>query len=97
VVWTFAPKPPRVGTSQWTVSLKGADGKPVQGARISLEGNMSHPGMQPVQARLQEAAPGQYKAPLKFTMEGDWFILMDATLKDGSTLHQQWSVPAVSQ
>ena len=95
--WQFTPQPPQVGASQWTIALKDETGKPLSGAKITIEGNMSHPGMQPVLASLHEAAPGQYQAPLNFTMSGDWFVLIDATLKDGRTLHKQCDVPNVRE
>src|SRR5262249_6436333 len=40
-----APLPPRVGPSTITLNLFDAAGKPIAGARVNLEGNMSHPGM----------------------------------------------------
>jgi hypothetical protein len=94
--WSVKPDPPRVGPA--TVSLSLADektGRAVEGAELRLEGNMSHPGMKPVFGAAGEVAPGRYEAPLEFTMGGDWFILVDATLRDGRKLQKQVDVPGV--
>lgn len=94
--WSVKPDPPRVGPA--TVSLSLADektGRAVEGAEVRLEGNMSHPGMKPVFGDAREVAPGKYEAPLEFTMGGDWFILVDATLRDGRTVQKQVDVPGV--
>jgi hypothetical protein len=50
---------------------------------------MSHPGMKPVLATAREVAPGQYEAALELTMAGDWYLLVEARLRDGRTLHRQ--------
>ena len=77
--------------------LKLADsaGKPINGARINLEGNMSHPGMRPVFSEAREIESGRYEAPLEFTMRGDWFILFHITLPDGRKLQKQIDVKGV--
>ncbi|HEY9421756.1 MAG TPA: FixH family protein [Thermoanaerobaculia bacterium] len=94
--WSVRPDPPLAGLS--TVSLTLADaktGRPVEGAEVRLEGNMSHPGMKPVFGAAREVAPGKYEAALEFTMGGDWFILIDAKLRDGRTLQRQVDVAGV--
>jgi hypothetical protein len=91
----IAPDPPRTGSA--TVALKLADsaGKPINGARISLEGNMSHPGMRPVFSEAIEAEPGRYEATLEFTMKGDWVIIFHITLPDSRKLQRQVDVNGV--
>ncbi|HSG38870.1 MAG TPA: FixH family protein [Thermoanaerobaculia bacterium] len=94
--WSVRPDPPLTGPA--TVSLTMADaktGRPVEDAEVRLEGNMSHPGMKPVFSAAREVAPGRYEAPIEFTMGGDWFILIDATLRDGRTLQRQMDVTGV--
>jgi hypothetical protein len=78
------------------VILRDAEGQPITGAKMSLEGNMSHPGMVPVLATASEVSPGRYEAALEFTMGGDWFILVQATLPDGRLLEQRVDVPGVA-
>ncbi|MGV3720340.1 MAG: FixH family protein [Actinomycetota bacterium] len=89
------PQPPRVGEAEVTVLLTGPDQRPVPGATVRLEGNMSHAGMQPVFADAREAAPGRYEARLELTMGGDWFIIVTGTLPDGRKLEHQAPLPGV--
>lgn len=89
------PEPPQVGPTTVIVTLTGTDGKPVTGATVKLEGNMSHAGMKPVFADATEVTAGRYEATLEFTMGGDWFIIVRATLPDGRSLEQQVDVPGV--
>ncbi len=89
------PQPPQMGPAVVLVSLTGADGRPLPGAQVELEGNMSHAGMVPVLAPAVEIEPGRYRGELKFTMTGDWFILVRATLADGRSLEEKVDVPGV--
>jgi hypothetical protein len=90
-----APSPPKVGPAKITVTLKDDSGKPITGAAIKVEGNMNHAGMKPVFGEAKERRPGQYETPLEFTMGGDWFLLINATLSDGRKLNKQVDVPGV--
>jgi hypothetical protein len=92
---TVSPNPPSVGTATISLVLSDAEGHPIDGATVELEGNMSHAGMAPVFAQAAEAEPGHYEAPIEFNMGGDWFILVKATLPDGRKLERQMEFPAV--
>jgi hypothetical protein len=92
-----SPSPPEVGRPA-TVSLKVIDfltSKPVSGARVRLEGNMTHAGMTPVFAEAKELEPGRYRATLEFTMAGDWVVLVHAALPDGRKFERQFDVKGV--
>jgi len=89
------PQPPQLGPAVVLVTLTGADGLPVAGAQVELEGNMTHAGMVPVLAPAVEIEPGRYRGELEFTMTGDWFILVRASLADGRSLEEQVEVPGV--
>jgi hypothetical protein len=91
----IAPDPPRTGPATVTLKLADSAGNPINGARISLEGNMSHSGMRPVLSEAREAEPGRYEAPLEFTMRGDWVILFHVILPDGRKLQRQIVVKGV--
>jgi hypothetical protein len=91
----ISPDPPKTGSATITLKLADSGGKPINGARINLEGNMSHPGMRPVFSEAREVEPGRYEAPLEFTMRGDWFILFHITLPDGRKLEKQIDVKGV--
>jgi hypothetical protein len=65
VVLEIKPSPPQLGLSSIVVTLHDADGQPISGARVELEGNMNHAGMVPVFADASEVAPGRYQAELE--------------------------------
>jgi len=67
----------------------------VSGARVELEGNMSHPGMSPVTGVAREIQSGKYRGTLQFTMAGDWIVLVNATLSDGERLQNQFELNGV--
>ncbi|HZT57902.1 MAG TPA: FixH family protein [Pyrinomonadaceae bacterium] len=94
VSYDISPQPPRVGPATISISLSDA-AKPVSGARVTLEGDMTHAGMSPVFAEAKEVEPGRYSAPLDFTMGGDWVVLMHAALSDGRKLERQLDVKGV--
>jgi hypothetical protein len=91
----ITPDPPKTGSATITLKLADSAGKPINGARINLEGNMSHPGMRPVFSEAREVGSGLYEAALEFTMRGDWFILFHITLPDGQKLQRQIDVKGV--
>ena len=92
---SVSPNPPTTGPAAVVIQLTDEAGQPLAGATVELEGNMSHAGMTPVFSQAKEVEPGQYEAPLEFTMGGDWFILVKATLPDGRQLERQVDVPGV--
>jgi hypothetical protein len=90
-----APQPPKVGPATITVSLADAAGKPIAGARVKLEGNMSHPGMNPVFGAAREIGDGRYQASIEFTMGGDWVMLVRVDLPDGQKFEREFEVKGV--
>ena len=95
VAVSIIPQPPRVGASTVTVKLSDPSAKPLTGARVSVEGDMSHPGMEPVFAKASEAEPGNYVAHLQLTMPGDWVILVQGRLADGRRIDRQVDLKGV--
>ena len=92
----ISPSPPRVGSA--TVNLKLTDfasSKPLSGARVRLEGNMTHAGMTPVFADAKEVEPGRYRATLELTMGGDWVVLIHVVRPDGRQVERQVDVKGV--
>jgi hypothetical protein len=91
----ISPEPARVGPAM--VTLRFADGaaKPITGAHIAIEADMSHPGMSPLFAEAKETEPGRYQAHLDFQMAGDWIILLHVTLPGGKKLERQIDVSGV--
>jgi hypothetical protein len=91
----ISPQPTRVGPVTVTLKLSDAASKPLTGAHIAVEADMSHPGMSPLFADAKEAEPGRYQAHLEFQMAGDWVILLHITLPDGKKLERQIDVKGV--
>jgi hypothetical protein len=78
-----APDPPVVGESDLLITLREKDGLPIDGASLEIKGDMSHAGMKPVLANISEGESGVYAVPFEWTMGGDWFVAVTATLPDG--------------
>ena len=96
VSWTLDPSPPLAGTPIVVrLTLRDRDQKPVTGARLRLEGLMSHPGMAPVIAAVTERGNGEYEAPLQFTMAGDWILLVTGELPGGMGFTRQIEINGV--
>lgn len=91
----IAPQPPRIGIARITLGLTDVRAKPVTGARVALEGDMSHPGMAPVFGATKETDPGRYEGRLELTMAGDWVILAHITLANGQKVERQVDVRGV--
>jgi hypothetical protein len=96
IEYSISPQPVRVAAAVLAVKLRDTAGAPVPGARVSLEADMSHPGMAPVFDEAREVAPGQYHGSLDFAMPGDWVVLIHVTLPDGRKLEREVSVPGVT-
>ena len=89
------PQPLQTGAVILNLKARDAASRPVTGARIELEGDMSHPGMAPVFGRATEDAEGHYSGRLDLPMGGDWVILMHVTLADGQKIERQIDVKGV--
>jgi hypothetical protein len=91
----LTPGAPRVGPVNLALRVTGADNRPVTGARIRVEADMSHPGMSPLFAEANEIQPGRYDAHLQFPMAGDWIVLLHLVLPNGQTFDRQVNVNGV--
>ena len=92
---SISPEPARVGPASITLKLADAAGKPVTGAKIAIEADMSHAGMSPVFADANEGEAGRYQARFEFPMAGDWVVLLHITLPGGKRLERQIDVKGV--
>jgi hypothetical protein len=91
----ISPEPPKVGPATVTLTLTDKAGVPIKGAKVLLEGNMSHPGMPPVLSEAYEADSGHYRGSLDFKMSGDWVITVRMTLADGRAVTREFDVSRV--
>jgi len=95
VKWRVTPAPASVGQATVTLGVRDAAGRPVPGARLRLEGHMTHPGMAPVVADLRERAAGEYEAAIAFSMAGDWVLVLTGELADGRRIHREMNIGGV--
>ncbi len=77
-------------SSVLSVTLRDASAQAIDGATVTLEGNMTHAGMMPVNATATAAGNGVYRAPITWTMAGDWQITVKATLAEGRTVQRDF-------
>lgn len=84
----LADESPSVGTPAHLRIRLTSLGAPVTGALVQVEGNMTHAGMEPLFVDAAEVAPGEYEAALAWTMGGEWFLRVRATLPNGSVVEQ---------
>ncbi len=91
------PHPPRVGRVTVTVRVtRLSTGKPISGAQVRFEGNMSHAGMAAEFAEAPEVERGVYRANMEFTMAGDWIILVHLRLWSGAKVDRQFEIKGVA-
>ncbi len=69
-----------------TVTLRDRARRPVPGARLEITGFMSHPGMAPLVTTVTEQGDGVYVSDLRFTMAGDWTLLVTGDMPDGQKI-----------
>jgi hypothetical protein len=86
------PKAPHLGRNTFTVTLNGPNRRALAGANVSLEGDMSHPGMRPVFGEAKEINPGRYQGTLDLPMPGDWTVLFHITLPNGQTFDREMKI-----
>jgi YtkA-like protein len=94
--WTLEPSPPLAGSDIVArISLHDSARNPVVGAKLHLEGQMSHPGMTPAVSDVIERGGGIYEARLRLTMEGDWTLVLTGELRDGGRITKQLDLAGV--
>ncbi len=88
-----------VGETTLIVSLKKADGTPIDGAALRIHGDMDHEGMAPVIREVSESVGGEYHVPFEWTMGGGWIVTVTAQLpNNGGEISQTFDffVEAIS-
>jgi YtkA-like len=75
---TLEPFTPTVGKRGIVLNVT-RDGKPLAGASVSIEGNMTHAGMGVVRDIATELETGRYRVTaFDFNMSGDWILTVTA-------------------
>ena len=92
-----APTPATVGPARLVLVGRDSVGRPLEGARVRIEGTMDHPGMIPVRDSAQDRGEGRYVVPtFDFEMSGDWILLIRVGLPDGRESVHEHRVRVVS-
>lgn len=91
----ITPLPAKAGPAILLLTLTGADSNPITHASVTVEADMTHPGMSPVFGDAKEVEPGRYQARLNFTMAGDWVVLTHIKLANGEMVERQMDVRGV--
>ena len=80
-----------VGRTQLLITIQDSGGNPIDDATLEIKGDMSHAGMTPVLADSASGTAGVYTVPFEWTMGGDWFVTVQATLNDGTVISKRFS------
>ncbi len=83
------PNPPHIGSNIFVVKLNDKNGAALNGATVTLEGDMSHPGMSPAIGELKEVSAGTYRGELNLAMRGDWILEFHIALTDGRKVERE--------
>lgn len=94
---TSIPYPAAVGDARLVIHVTDAAGNPINDARLSIKGDMTHAGMTPVLAEVSEGADGYYEAPFEWTMAGDWIVTVEAWLADGSRVRERFDLNVLTE
>jgi hypothetical protein len=86
------PTPISEGEAALVITLRAADGTPINEALVSVRGDMNHAGMTPVLGETSASENGVYRVPFEFTMTGDWIITVTAALPSGGETSQTFDL-----
>jgi len=89
---TAQPSQPGIGDGTLVVTLRDPAGNPVTGTGLQVEGNMSHAGMKPSFGKVTGEDAGQYTVAIPWTMGGDWYVDIKATLVDGRVIARRFPI-----
>ncbi len=93
---SISPEPAAVGDAEITLQIRDMAGNLVSDATIQVEGTMTHAGMQPVIVATEARGNGTYVTEdFRFTMGGDWVIIVRATFANGRTAEQRIDLKGV--
>lgn len=86
------PDPPAVGQSTLVLTLTDAEGNFIEGAALSVKGDMNHAGMEPVLREAQSGPDGVAEIPFEWTMGGDWIVTVDVSLPEGAAFTRRFDL-----
>jgi nitrogen fixation protein FixH len=77
-----AEEPLTVGETTLIVTLTDSSGAPLDGATLSVHGDMDHEGMVAVNREVSDSVNGEYHVPFEWTMGGGWIVTVTARLPE---------------
>lgn len=80
--------PAAVGKETLNIRVFDAGSQPINNAKISVRGDMTHAGMVPILAETENGDKGLYQVPVEWSMGGDWILTVQVTLPDGTTVEK---------
>jgi hypothetical protein len=89
--------PPPSGPGQLTFRLSDLNNQPIDAAVLDIRGDMDNPGMVPVLTQVDGGDGGTYRAPIEWTMAGDWIVTVEATLDDGRRTIQTFDLTVTGE
>jgi hypothetical protein len=81
-----------VGPGVLTVTLRDPAGRSVEGATLTVVGNMSHAGMVPVAGVVESSSGDTYRVAMDWTMSGDWFVDLAFKTSDGTEIARRFPI-----
>ncbi len=89
---TTDPNPLRIGPATFIIDVKDKNGKPVNGATVSFDINMTAMNMGTQQGNASPQGNGRYAAYGRMSMRGPWKVSTQITMPDGSTVNKDFTV-----
>lgn len=86
------PNPLRLGQATFIISVKDKNGKPVNGATVSFDLNMTAMNMGTQQGKATEQGNGRYSAVGRLSMRGPWLLKTTVKMPDGSMVNKDFTV-----
>ena len=80
--------PPAIGKDTRNIRVFDEKDNPINDATIAVKADMTHAGMVAVLGNATEGDKGLYKVPFEWSMGGDWVIIVQATLPDGTVAEE---------
>lgn len=92
VTMTAIPFPPHIGDSRLVIQVSDESGRPINDAHLTIKGDMTHAGMVPILAEVEGGEDGVYTVPFEWTMAGDWVVMVDVQLADGTKAQERFDM-----
>lgn len=86
------PNPLRLGQATFMIDVKDKSGKPVDGATVSFDINMTAMNMGTQQGTATPQGSGRYSAVGNMSMRGPWRVRTTVKMPDGSTENKDFTV-----